>query len=436
MVRFIKTFIYHHSIDLLTDKERKINVIFQIIIVTFFYIFLSTMMTFKQNYEFFIPIFVIGISFCIPEFIFKIFLKKIDKYYNVYDKIRPDKFSFDGYALENLIRGISVSSSFLIFFIAIKATLPGFCVAFSMIYTVTFIFLRRKKYWEMFEPRFEEDPDPVKLRKFINILSGEGGVICGCASVGACFYLIIKGVILKITAIGADISRNDVSCSNTLVENIESDLYKLKALGARDAALTNVTGDDVVVSAFVEDDLLESVNEGIVNILKDNAENLGDLSGISQSPDTAGEGISYAEASIRQDRYPDAIVLGFDTYGGESFVGDAANSAIEAAKGMKNMTDVSDLIEPKSKKIPGVGYVSPETDDPVVVATVENIESVGVIAGAMIGAALGNKNVYLVKRGTNCNVLPGSVIFSATAFMNGNVIDLAVPFENKTRILR
>ena len=54
----------------------------------------------------------------------------------------------------------------------------------------------------------------------------------------------------------------------------------------------------------------------------------------------------------------------------------------------------------------------------------------------LIGAALGNKNVYLVKRGTNCNVLPGSVIFSATAFMNGNVIDLAVPFENKTRILR
>ena len=91
---------------------------------------------------------------------------------------------------------------------------------------------------------------------------------------------------------------------------------------------------------------------------------------------------------------------------------------------------------PPKKKIPGVGYVSPETDDPVVVATVEQIESVGVIAGAMIGAALGNKNTYLVKRGTTCNVLPGSVIFSATAFMNGNVIDLAVPFENKTRILR
>ena len=182
--------------------------------------------------------------------------------------------------------------------------------------------------------------------------------------------------------------------------------------------------------------MLEEVNEGLVNVLKMSAENLGDLSGISDNPDDAGEGISYAEATIRKDFYPDAIVLGFDTYGGEPFVADVANSAIEAARGMKNCTDVSDFIEPKTRKIPGVGYVSPDTDDPVVVASVENIESVGVIAGAMIGAALGNKNVYLVKRGTTCNVLPGSVIFSATAFMNGNVIDLAVPFENKTRILR
>lgn len=241
---------------------------------------------------------------------------------------------------------------------------------------------------------------------------------------------------MKIIAIGADISKNDVSCSTMLVETIEKNLYKVKELGARDVALTNVTGDDVVVSAFVEDDLLEVVNEGIVNVLKESAENLGDLSGISSTPEEASEGISYAEANIRQDRYPDAIVLGFDTYGGESFVADAANSAIDAAKGMKDLTDVSDYIEPKIREIPGVGYVSPETDDPVVVATVENIESVGIIASAMIGAALGNKNVYLVKRGTTCNVLPGSVIFSATAFMNGNVIDLAVPFENKTRILK
>ena len=241
---------------------------------------------------------------------------------------------------------------------------------------------------------------------------------------------------MKITAIGADISRNDVSCSSKLVETIEKNLQSVLDLGARDVALTNITGDDVVISAFVEDDLLEQVNEGIVNVLKMSAENLGDVSGIADNPEDAGEGVSYAEASIRKDFFPDAIVLGFDTYGGEEFVGDVANSAIEAAKGMKNCTDVSDYIEAKTRKIPGVGYVSDETDDPVVVATVENIESIGVIAGAMIGAALGNKNVYLVKRGTTCNVLPGSVIFSATAFMNGNVIDLAVPFENKTRILR
>ena len=241
---------------------------------------------------------------------------------------------------------------------------------------------------------------------------------------------------MKIIAIGADISKNDVSCSSKLVETIEKNLQSVLDLGARNVALTNITGDDVVISAFVEDDLLEQVNEGIVNVLKMSAENLGDVSGIADNPEDAGEGVSYAEASIRKDFFPDAIVLGFDTYGGEEFVGDVANSAIEAAKGMKNCTDVSDYIEAKTRRIPGVGYVSDETDDPVVVATVENIESIGVIAGAMIGAALGNKNVYLVKRGTTCNVLPGSVIFSATAFMNGNVIDLAVPFENKTRILR
>ena len=241
---------------------------------------------------------------------------------------------------------------------------------------------------------------------------------------------------MKITAIGADISKNDVSCSTSLVNNVEKNLFKLNELGASHSALTNVTGDDIVVSAFVEDDLVETINEAIVNILIDCAENLGDLSGISDNESEAGEGISYAEAKFRPGYYPDAIVLGFDTYGGEPFVSDVANSAIEAAKGMENLTDVSDLIEAKTRKIPGVGYVSSETDDPVVVATVENIESVGVIAGAMIGAALGNKNTYLVERGTTCNVLPGSVIFSATAFMNGNVIDLAIPFQNKTRILR
>ena len=75
---------------------------------------------------------------------------------------------------------------------------------------------------------------------------------------------------MKITAIGADISKNDVSCSSKLVETIEKNLQTVKDLGAKDVALTNVTGDDVVISAFVEDDLLEKVNQGFVNVLKIN----------------------------------------------------------------------------------------------------------------------------------------------------------------------
>jgi hypothetical protein len=241
---------------------------------------------------------------------------------------------------------------------------------------------------------------------------------------------------MKVTAIGADISNNDTSCSKNLIENLQNNINHLIDLGAHSAALTNVTGDDVVISAFVQDELLEKVNKGIVDILTHNSEDLGDIRGISNTPEGAGEGISYAEANIRQDRFPDALILAFDTYGGESFVGDVANSAIKAARGMDGVTDVSEEIVPGVKKIPGVGYVSDKTDDPVVVATLEDLESVGVVAGAMIGAALGNKNVYLVKRGAPSYVIPGSVILSVTAYMNGNMMDLAVPFEERTRILK
>jgi hypothetical protein len=243
---------------------------------------------------------------------------------------------------------------------------------------------------------------------------------------------------LKAIAIGADISNNDVSTSKSLVENIERDIPRLTKIGAKAAALTNVTGDDVVISAFVEDNLLEKVNQEIIAILKDNAEDIGDLAGIAKNPEDAGEGVSYAEANVRKDYYPDAIILAFDTYGGEPFVEDVANSAIEAATGMKNLTDISSKIDEKQKirEIPGVGFVSNDTDDPVLIATVEDMKSVGVIANAMIGASLGNSDVYLVERGTPANVIPGSVIFSATAFMNGNIIDLAVPFYQRTRILR
>jgi hypothetical protein len=241
---------------------------------------------------------------------------------------------------------------------------------------------------------------------------------------------------LKLTSIGADISMNDVSCSSNLIKSIEDDISQLREFGAYSAALTNITGDDLVISAFVPSEKLETINAAIVKILEKNAEDQGDIAGISPTPDGAGEGISYAEADIRQDRYPDAIIVAFDTYGGESFVGKVANSVIKAAQGMDSVTDIGGGITDGTLRIPGVGYVSDKTDDPVVAATIEDIESMGVVAGAMMGAALGNKNVYLVERGTPSYVIPGSVIMSITAYMNGNVMDLAVPLSERMQILR
>ena len=241
---------------------------------------------------------------------------------------------------------------------------------------------------------------------------------------------------MKLTSIGADISRNDVNCSPELIKNIEKDLHLLVKAGAEKAALTNVTGDDLVISAFLEDEHLEKVNQAIVEILKNNAEDLGDIDGISETPEGAGEGISYAEAMVRQDRFPDAVILSFDTYGGESFVHKVAESAMKAARGMEGVTDVGGGSVDGVRNIPGVGYVSDMTDDPVVAVTIEDLESIGVIAGAIVGAALGNKNVYLVKRGSPSYVIPGSVILSVSAYMNGNVMDLAGPLSQRMKILK
>lgn len=241
---------------------------------------------------------------------------------------------------------------------------------------------------------------------------------------------------MKAVAIGADISINDVNCSKQLIYNLEKDVSTLMDIGAEKAALTNITGDDVVITAFVEDNLVKKVNREIVKILIENAEDIGDIAGISSDPKKAGEGISYAEAKARKDRYHDAIIVSFDTYGGESIVNKVANSVISAAEGMEGVTDVSQKINSNVKNIPGVGYVSGNTDDPVVVATIEDMKNIGTVAGAMIGAAIGNENVYLVKRASPSYVIPGSVIFTITAFMNGNVIDLAVPFEHRFKVLK
>ncbi len=239
---------------------------------------------------------------------------------------------------------------------------------------------------------------------------------------------------MKLTAIGADISINDVSCSSSLINNIEKDIHELLKAGAYKAALTNITGDDIVISAFVDDDKLESVNSKVIQILRKNAEHPGDIGGISDTPEDSGEGISYAEAKIRQDRYPDAVIIAFDTYGGEEIVGKVADSVMKAAKGMDDVNDIGGGGINGTLKIPGIGYVSNQTDDPVVVATINDIESVGTVAGAMVGAAIGNHHVHLVRRGSPSYVIPRGIIMTVTAFMNGNVMDLAMPLWERMRI--
>ncbi len=242
---------------------------------------------------------------------------------------------------------------------------------------------------------------------------------------------------MKMLCHGIDISDNDVSCSESLIDNVESSLYKIKEAGASHALLSNITGDDIVISAVVEDDLLvESVNQAIFSVLKENALGFDDLNGVGLKREDAGEGISYVELDLNEDFYPDAVIVAFDTYCGEYFVDDVALSAVEAARGMKDVYNVSSSVSNSIVHIPGVGYVSNQTDDPVIVANVTNVEQVGVVAGAMIGAVLGNKNTYLVKRHTPINVVPGSVIFSVTAIMNGNPIDLAEAFSYRSRVMK
>lgn len=241
---------------------------------------------------------------------------------------------------------------------------------------------------------------------------------------------------MKMLCHGIDISDNDVSCSDTLIENVENSLYKIRDAGAIHALLSNITGDDIVITAIIDDDsLLESVNQAIFECFKENALGFDDLNGVSLRREDAGEGISYVELDLDDNFIPDAVVISFDTYCGEYFVSNVAESAVRAASGMNNVYNVKSSVVNGITHIPGVGFVSNETDDPVVVANVTNVEQVGVVAGAMVGAILGNKNTYLVKRHTPINVIPGSVIFSVSAIMNGNIIDLAESFMFRSRIM-
>ncbi|MCD7781603.1 MAG: hypothetical protein LUG89_02750 [Methanosphaera sp.] len=241
---------------------------------------------------------------------------------------------------------------------------------------------------------------------------------------------------MMMVSFGIDISDNDISCSESLIENVKADLGRITIAGAKFAKLSNVTGDDIVITAVIEDDsLLESVNHAIYCVLKDNAEGFDDLNGVGKTPEDAGEGISYAQIKLNPDYYPDAIIVGFDTYGGEDYVDDMARCVLEVVSGMTSVGDCATSLTSSIKEIPGVGYVSNMTDDPVVMIATEDIKKVGIIAGALTGALQGYKNAYLVEHNTPANVLPGSVIFTVTALMNSNVIDLAHPLDHSMRLL-
>lgn len=241
---------------------------------------------------------------------------------------------------------------------------------------------------------------------------------------------------MKMTCMGIDISDNDISCDEDLVENVDNSLLSLIDDNVIFSKVTNVTGDDITVTSIIDDDnTLESVNSNIYDILYENARGFDDLRGVGKSIDQAGEGISYAEIDLDENFYPDAVIVAFDTYCGEGFVATVAKNAYDAAYGMKYVGDISCSVVDDVKEIPGVGFVSKSTDDPVIVASVHNTEYVGVVAGAMIGSILGSKNTYLARQGSACNVIPGSAIFTVTALMNQNPIDLSVPFNYRMRCL-
>ena len=241
---------------------------------------------------------------------------------------------------------------------------------------------------------------------------------------------------MKMICMGLDISDNDISCSNLDIKKIDESLSRLVDENIIFSKITNITGDDIVVTTIINDDnTLEVVNKKVYDILYKHALGFDDLDGVSANIECAGEGISYAQIDLNPKFYPDAIVVAFDTYCGESFVSDVALKATKAAQGMDNVGCISCSVVNDIKEIPGVGYVSSHTDDPVIVASVENTEDVGVVAGAMIGAILGCKNTYLVSKATDCNVVPGSAIFTVSAIMNCNIIDLSSAFIYRCRLL-
>ncbi|HII70141.1 TPA: hypothetical protein HA336_02765 [Methanopyrus kandleri] len=235
---------------------------------------------------------------------------------------------------------------------------------------------------------------------------------------------------LRAVAFSADLSEDDVRVSRGLLRRVERDLKELRR-GFRDelmyVVLGPVCGDDLAVVYVVEEGALEDVNAAVFDLFREYGGE--DVMGVSESPEGAGEGPSYAEAACPESEYQDVVVTLFDTYAAENRVAEVAEVCRRAAEGLCYDVGGGPVQEPM--EIPGVGYVGPETDDPVLIATTERLDQVGPTAGAILGAGRG-AGARPVRRGAPAEVLPGTVIFSVAIVLNGNVIDGVRALEEGT----
>ena len=92
-----------------------------------------------------------------------------------------------------------------------------------------------------------------------------------------------------IISIGVDISDNDVKTNPKVNELVNREVKeRLSKLGIK-SCISNITGDDIVITSFVPENLIEENNKTIFEILNKYAEGFDDLKGISKDKDKAGE---------------------------------------------------------------------------------------------------------------------------------------------------
>ena len=231
---------------------------------------------------------------------------------------------------------------------------------------------------------------------------------------------------MYVVSIGVDIFNNDIKANKKLVEYIDKELRKLKKINII-SRVSNITGDDIVITSLVPDGLIEENNKRVFEILYKYAESFDDLNGVAKNKEDAKEGVSYAMAKA-YSKYGDAIIVAFDTYGGEDIVNEMALFVEEIGKKLGYSADSS--VSKGCKEIPGVGYSGEETDDPVVVITVKELKDVKRLSYLIYGALLSFENLKFVKNGSEINIVPPGVIYTMSAFLNGNIIDLYRGIKN------